>query len=66
MTPMRPTKITREQAKALVDNAQFGTLVIGELRPVPVIGTVEEREKEPHVDSFQFGDWPDERRADDG
>lgn len=51
-----PEAISREQAKALIDDAEAGTLVVARSEAVPVLGSVEEVPVEVAVDAYRFGD----------
>ena len=52
-------EITVEEAKQLVGDAEYGTLILGSVEDVPSIGTVpiEERKKKIEVDTYRFGEW---------
>lgn len=52
-------EVTREEAKELVGDAEFGFLVLGESEHIPVIGSVEdtdELKKSMSVNHYRFGD----------
>lgn len=54
-------EISRERAKDLVDEAQAGYLTLYGEEPVPVIGSVDEddRETEPYMVTYEFGEPPE-------
>jgi len=54
---MTREEISRETAKELVDEAEFGFLVIGDVESKPTLGTVplDELECEISVETYRFG-----------
>lgn len=54
-------KITRDQAKELIDECDFGVILVADvdMEAVPTLGTVEienrEIRVEPHIDVYSFG-----------
>lgn len=49
--------IDRQTAKQIVDDVDFGYLVVGRMEPVPTIGEVDpdEREVKTDVEMYRFG-----------
>lgn len=48
-------KITREMAHELIDNADYGVIIVGTIDPVPEIGSVDEHKIKVSADTFRFG-----------
>lgn len=51
-------EISREEAKELLDNAQFGFIIVGSTHDIPSIGEIPMGEKKMKVelDKYKFGD----------
>ena len=63
--PEEQERITRRQAKALVEDADWGVIMVGNLVPVPTIGEVplDEMRMTAEFHTYRFGEHPDERYA---
>lgn len=50
-------KISKQEAKQLVEQSDFGYLIVGDIEPIPVIGEVdpEEIKHRTDVDKYEFG-----------
>lgn len=57
-----PGRISRQEARALIDAAESGTLVVIEGEPVPALGDVpqDDREVDYSLRSYRFGTPPGE------
>lgn len=52
-------EVTRSEAQELVEGAEFGFLVLGEVEEIPVIGSVEEMDeidRKMEINHYRFGD----------
>jgi hypothetical protein len=61
VTRDEPPQIPRERAKQLIDEHQWGCLIVSDLEPVPTIGDVDEDDQEywSETATFQFGELGD-------
>ena len=58
-------RISRRQAKALVEDADWGVIMVGNFVPIPTIGEVplEEMRMTAEFHTYRFGEHPDEKYA---
>lgn len=58
MTDDGCTRVSKEEAKALIDDLQFGFIITASIDDVPTIGTVPpgELKKEISAETYRFGE----------